>query len=47
VATFGEPGVIDLVGIAGSFTTVSMVLNVAHTPAPVEAAATPLSSFPL
>jgi MFS family permease len=47
VATFGEPGVIDLVGIAGYFTTVSMVLNVAHTPAPVEAAATPLSSFPL
>jgi 4-carboxymuconolactone decarboxylase len=47
VATVGEPGVIDLLGIAGYFTTVSMVLNVARTPPPVEAAAAPLRSFPL
>jgi 4-carboxymuconolactone decarboxylase len=33
VDAFGERGVVDLVGLAGYFTTVSMVLNVAHTPA--------------
>ena len=32
VACFGERGVIDLVGIVGYFTLISMVLNVAHTP---------------
>ena len=31
---FGEQGVIDLLGLAGYFTTVSMVMNVAHTPPP-------------
>jgi len=34
VDRFGEQGVIDLIGLAGYFTTMSMVLNVAHTPAP-------------
>lgn len=34
VERFGERGVIDLLGLAGYFTTVSMVMNVAHTPAP-------------
>lgn len=29
---FGERGVIDLVGLIGYFTMISMVLNVAHTP---------------
>jgi 4-carboxymuconolactone decarboxylase len=32
VETFGERGVIDLVGIIGYFAWISMVLNVAHTP---------------
>jgi 4-carboxymuconolactone decarboxylase len=32
VEAFGERGVIDLVALVGYFTTVSMVLNVAHTP---------------
>jgi len=32
VERFGERGVIDLVGLIGYFTMVSMVLNVAHTP---------------
>jgi 4-carboxymuconolactone decarboxylase len=32
VEAFGERGVIDLVGIIGYFTWISMVLNVAHTP---------------
>ena len=31
---FGEHGVIDLLGLAGYFSTVSMVMNVAHTPPP-------------
>ena len=34
VAQFGEQGLIDLLGLAGYFTTVSMVMNVAHTPPP-------------
>jgi 4-carboxymuconolactone decarboxylase len=33
VARFGERGVIDLVGLVGYFALVSMILNVAHTPA--------------
>jgi 4-carboxymuconolactone decarboxylase len=32
VAVFGENGVIDMIGVAGYFTTVSMVMNVAHSP---------------
>jgi alkylhydroperoxidase family enzyme len=47
VASFGEQGVIDILGIAGYFTTVSMVLNVAHTPPPDAAAVAPLRAFPL
>ena len=30
----GEGGLMDLLGLIGYFTTVSMVMNVAHTPAP-------------
>jgi 4-carboxymuconolactone decarboxylase len=37
VHAFGERGVVDLVGLAGYFTTMSMVLNVAHTPAEASA----------
>ena len=33
IERFGERGVIDLVGLIGYFTMISMVLNVAHTPA--------------
>ena len=33
IEALGERGVIDLVGIIGYFTMISMVLNVAHTPA--------------
>src|SRR5262245_40639788 len=33
VARFGERGTVDLVGIVGYFVWMSMVLNVAHTPA--------------
>ena len=44
-ALFGERGVVDLVVLVGYFTTVSMVMNVAHTP--VEARTAPLHPFPL
>ena len=34
VAAFGEPGVVDTVGIVGYYTMLAMVLNTARTPAP-------------
>ena len=34
VKAFGEPGVIDLIGVSGYYTIVSMVLNVAEVPLP-------------
>lgn len=46
VEKFGERGVIDLVGLIGYFTTVSMIMNVARTPPQKETTATPLSPFP-
>jgi 4-carboxymuconolactone decarboxylase len=47
VAAFGEHGVIDLIGVAGYFTTVSMVMNVAHSPPPADPAVKALAPFPL
>ena len=32
IARFGERGVIDLTGLLGYFTLISMILNVAHAP---------------
>lgn len=46
VEAFGEHGVIDILGVAGYFTTVSMVMNVAHTPPPHDAGVSPLQPFP-
>ncbi|HZW21018.1 carboxymuconolactone decarboxylase family protein [Noviherbaspirillum sp.] len=46
VERFGERGVIDMVGLAGYFTTVSMIMNVARTPPQKETKVTPLSPFP-
>jgi 4-carboxymuconolactone decarboxylase len=34
VATFGEPGVVDLTAVAGYYATLAMILNVARTPVP-------------
>jgi 4-carboxymuconolactone decarboxylase len=34
VAAVGEPGVMDLIGVSGYYTLVSMVLNVAEVPLP-------------
>lgn len=47
VARFGEHGVIDLLGLAGYFTTVSMVMNVAHTPPPAAGGVAPLQPLPI
>jgi 4-carboxymuconolactone decarboxylase len=44
VEQFGERGVIDMLGVVGYFTTVSMVLNVARTPA---ASTSPIPLEPL
>lgn len=44
---FGETGIVDILGLLGYFTTVSMVLNVAHTPPPADDAANALKVFPL
>ena len=46
LAQFGERGLIDLLGVLGYFTTVSMVLNVAHTP-PADSRVDPLAPLPL
>jgi len=44
VAAFGEPGVVDALGITGYYTLLAMVLNTARTPLP--AGAKPLPPFP-
>lgn len=46
VARFGELGVVDMLGLAGYFTTVSMVMNVAHTPPPVDESVSALLPYP-
>ena len=43
---FGENGVIDMLGLLGYFTTVSMVMNVAHTPPQQDASVSALQPFP-
>src|ERR1700730_17019047 len=45
LAKFGEQGIIDLVGINGYYTFLSMVMNVARTP-PQKGAESTLASFP-
>ena len=47
VAAFGERGVIDMLGVLGYFTTVSMVMNVAHSPSGRDPALAPLAPYPL
>jgi 4-carboxymuconolactone decarboxylase len=46
LARFGERGVIDLVTLVGYFATVSLVLNVAHTPPERVDGVRPLPSLP-
>ena len=47
VVLLGERGLIDLIGLVGYFTTVSMVMNVAHTPPPQGTGDRLLQAFPL
>lgn len=47
VECYGERGLLDMLGLIGYFTTVSMVMNVARTPPMQDATATPLSPYPL
>jgi 4-carboxymuconolactone decarboxylase len=46
VAQYGERGLLDMLGLIGYFSTVSMVLNVARTPPMKETKVTPLMSYP-
>ena len=46
VEALGERGVIDLVGLVGYFTSVSMALNVAHTPPEGGSSVEPLPLLP-
>lgn len=46
VMKFGENGVIDMIGVAGYFTTVSMVMNVAHSPPPEHKSVSALLPYP-
>jgi len=47
VDRFGENGVIDMLGVAGYFTTVSMIMNVAHSPPQADESVAPLVPYPL
>ena len=47
VTKLGENGVIDMIGVAGYFTTVSMVMNVAHSPPSEDKSVGALSPYPL
>ena len=42
VSRFGEQGVIDMVGVAGYYTFLSMVMNTARTPVPADSTVPPL-----
>jgi len=42
-ARFGEPGVIDMVGVAGYYSFLSMMMNTARTAAPADSDVPPLS----
>ena len=46
LARLGERGVVDLVALIGYFTTVSLVMNVARTPAAPHPSIAPLEPFP-
>ena len=45
VMKFGEQGVIDMLGVAGYYSMLAMIMNVARTPLP-DGASPPLRSFP-
>jgi 4-carboxymuconolactone decarboxylase len=45
VRALGEPGLVELLATLGYFTTVSMIMNAAHSPAPP--GSEPIAAFPL
>jgi 4-carboxymuconolactone decarboxylase len=47
VECFGERGLLDMLGLIGYFSTVSMVMNVARTPPMKDTSVTPLAPYPL
>lgn len=47
VEAFGERGLLDMIGLIGYFSTVSMVMNVARTPPMEGTTVTPLALYPL
>ena len=47
VNVFGERGVVDLLGVAGYFTALSMLMNAVHTPPPSQTQVPLLSPYPL
>lgn len=47
VEAFGERGVVELLGVAGYFTALSMVMNVVHTPPPEGTQVSLLTPYPL
>jgi 4-carboxymuconolactone decarboxylase len=47
IERFGEAGLVELVALVGYFTLISMVLNVARTPAETVDGVAPLAPFPL
>ncbi len=47
VTKFTERAVVDMVGVVGYFSAISMIMNVARTPPMEDSASTPLSFFPL
>jgi 4-carboxymuconolactone decarboxylase len=47
VTKLGENGVIDMIGVVGYFATVSMVMNVAHSPPSDDKSVGALSPYPL
>jgi len=46
LAKFGEQGIIDMVSVDGVYSYLSMIMNVARTPAPKHATAPPLEALP-
>jgi 4-carboxymuconolactone decarboxylase len=47
LSAFGEQGIVDMLGLVGYFTTVSMIMNVARTPPLSVSAAQPIHPFPM
>jgi 4-carboxymuconolactone decarboxylase len=43
---FGEQGIIDMVGVVGYYSFLSLVMNTARTPAPANTTVPPLAPFP-